>query len=101
MAADDVTSIAKIIEDLSSSTASIASAVEEQHAATEEINRAIGCAAGSANALSTNVATVAETAGRSRGEAQIVLQATKDVDARFNSLRTKIQTFLGSVRTAN
>lgn len=98
-AAADIDAIATVISDLSTATSSIASAVEEQDAATAEINRAIGYAANSAGALSANVAKVAQTATQSGKDAQTVLQATNDVNQRFNGLSDKVQKFLASVRT--
>jgi methyl-accepting chemotaxis protein len=99
-AASDIDAIARVISDLSSATSSIASAVEEQNAATEEINRAINYAANSTSELSTGVAKVAVTAEQSGKSAQIVLNATGDVNNRFNTLNAKIQTFLSSIRAA-
>jgi methyl-accepting chemotaxis protein len=99
-AASDIDAIARVISDLSSATSSIASAVEEQNAATEEINRAINYAANSTSELSTGVAKVAVTAEQSGKSAQIVLNATGDVNNRFNTLNAKIQTFLSSIRAS-
>jgi methyl-accepting chemotaxis protein len=99
-AAADINAIAGVISELSTATSSIASAVEEQNAATEEISRAINYAANSTTDLSTGVGKVAVTADHSGKAAQIVLNATGDVNSRFTTLNGKIQTFLTSIRAS-
>jgi methyl-accepting chemotaxis protein len=99
-AATDINAIASVMSELSSATSSIASAVEQQSATTGEINRSLAYAAESTTALTANIAKVAKTAEQSGQDAKTVLRATADVNARFDTLNAKVQTFLASVRAS-
>ena len=78
---------------------SIASAVEEQDAATKEIARNIQQASAGATLVSQNIAEVNRLAGVTGGEARTVLSAADGLGRQAQILRSEVQTFLARVRS--
>ncbi len=92
--------IGDIIQQINVISGSIASAVEEQGAATREIARSVEQAAGGTRAASSGVASVtasAEQAGQTAGE---VLEASHELSRQAAHLRAEVDRFIAQVRSA-
>jgi methyl-accepting chemotaxis protein len=77
---------------------SIAAAVEEQGAATQEIARNVQEAARGTSEVSANIAGVAQAAGKTGTSAGEVLEAAEQLSHQAESLRGSVDQFLGRVR---
>jgi methyl-accepting chemotaxis protein len=100
---DSVNAIKEIsatIEKLSEISATIASAVEEQGAATQEISRNVQQAAQGTQAVSANIADVQRGASETGSASSQVLTAAKSLSGDSGRLRTEVSKFLSSVRAA-
>lgn len=78
----------------------IAAAIEEQGAATQEIARNVQQASAGTQEVSKNIAGVTETAGETGAAAHKVLDASRLVATQSDTLRTEIVKFLGDVKAA-
>jgi methyl-accepting chemotaxis protein len=78
----------------------IASATEEQGAATQEIARNVQEAAHGTQNVSTNIVAVNQAAGRTGAAAEQVLSASGEVASQATLLKAKVERFLGNVRAA-
>jgi methyl-accepting chemotaxis protein len=92
--------IGEVIQDMNSISEAVASAVEEQRAATSEIARNAGNAAKGANDLVSDIQYVDETAAQTEVSAQQVLKASKTLNERCQSLRGAVEDFVKEVRDA-
>lgn len=72
----------------------IASAVEEQGAATQEIARNVQQAASGTLEVSNNITGVTEAAAQTGSAASEILQASNELSRQADQLRTEIETFL-------
>ena len=81
-------------------TTAIASAVEEQNAATNEIARNAQEAAIGTQQVSSNIADVQQSATTSGESAGNVLSAAGELSRQSENLRARVQTFLEEVRAA-
>jgi methyl-accepting chemotaxis protein len=91
-------SIGGVINRVSEISTAIASAVEEQGAATKEISRSVQQAAQGTNEVSSNIAGVS-TAVRTAGDAaSLVLTAAAKLSENGQSLRQQVDLFLREVR---
>jgi methyl-accepting chemotaxis protein len=100
---DSVNAIKEIsvtIEKLSEISATIASAVEEQGAATQEISRNVQQAAHGTQAVSSNITDVQRGASETGSASSQVLSAAKSLSGDSGRLRTEVSKFLSSVRAA-
>jgi methyl-accepting chemotaxis protein len=100
---DSVNAIKEIsatIEKLSEISATIASAVEEQGAATQEISRNVQQAAQGTQAVSANIADVQRGASETGSASSQVLTAAKSLSGDSGRLRSEVSKFLSSVRAA-
>jgi methyl-accepting chemotaxis protein len=100
---DSVNAIKEIsvtIEKLSEISATIASAVEEQGAATQEISRNVQQAAQGTQAVSANITDVQRGASETGSASSQVLTAAKSLSGDSGRLRTEVSKFLSSVRAA-
>ena len=88
------------IEQIRQISAGIASAVEEQGAATQEIARNVHEAAQGTQEVSRNIGGVMEAASSTGAAAEQVLAAAGDLASNSERLRNEVGTFLGNVRTA-
>ncbi len=79
---------------------SIASAVEEQDAATKEIARNIQQAAAGTTQVSANISDVNRMSGITGGEAKKLQVAADGLSQQARTLRREVQTFLERVRSA-
>ncbi len=93
-------SIGTTISDISGIANAIASAVEEQGAATQEIARNIQEAARGTGEVSSNIDSVNHAATDTGTSASQVLQAAQNLSEQGATLREQVQKFLEEVRAA-
>ncbi len=92
--------ISGTIEKLSEISATIASAVEEQGAATLEISRNVQQAAQGTQQVSSNISDVQRGAGETGSASTQVFAAAKSLSGDSNRLRLEVGKFLDTVRAA-
>jgi methyl-accepting chemotaxis protein len=92
--------ISGTIEKLSEISATIASAVEEQGAATQEISRNVQQAAQGTQQVSSNITDVQRGASETGLASSQVLSAAQSLSGDSNRLKLEVGKFLGSVRAA-
>jgi methyl-accepting chemotaxis protein len=100
---DSVTAIKEIsttIERLSEISSTIAAAVEEQGAATQEISRNIQQAALGTTEVSSNIADVQHGASDTGAASSEVLSAARSLSSDSNRLKLEVGKFLDTVRAA-
>jgi methyl-accepting chemotaxis protein len=100
---DSVNSIKEIsgtIERLSEISSTIAAAVEEQGAATQEISRNVQQAAHGTQQVSSNITDVQRGATETGSASSQVLTAAKSLSGDSNRLKVEVGKFLNSVRAA-
>jgi methyl-accepting chemotaxis protein len=96
----DIEEIGGIIRQISEIAATIASAVEEQGAATQEIARNVQQAAAGTAEVSSNIGGVTQAAGETGAAANQVLSASSDLSKQAEALRSQVQSFLEQVKAA-
>ena len=92
--------ISGTIEKLSEISATIASAVEEQGAATQEISRNVQQAAQGTQEVSSNIADVQRGASETGSASSQVLSAAQSLSSDSNRLKLEVGKFLNTVRAA-
>ena len=92
--------IMAIIDEVSTTSTAIASAVEQQQAATGEIARNVEQASAGTNEVARNIAGVTEAAGEAGRAAEQVLDEARDLSRQSESLRTEVDGFIRRVRVA-
>jgi methyl-accepting chemotaxis protein len=92
--------ISGTIERLSEISATIASAVEEQGAATQEISRNVQQAAQGTQQVSSNIVDVQRGASETGSASSQVLSAAQSLSSDSNRLKLEVGKFLNSVRAA-
>ena len=92
--------ISGTIERLSEISSTIAAAVEEQGAATQEISRNVQHAAQGTQQVSSNVTDVQRGATETGSASSQVLSAAKSLSSDSNRLKNEVGKFLNSVRAA-
>jgi methyl-accepting chemotaxis protein len=100
---DSVNAIKEIsvtIEKLSEISSTIASAVEEQGAATQEISRNVQQAAQGTQQVSSNITDVQRGASEAGSASSQVLSAAQSLSSDSNRLKLEVGKFLNSVRAA-
>src|SRR5258706_791376 len=100
---DSVNAIKEIsgtIEKLSEISSTIASAVEEQGAATQEISRNVQQAARGTQQVSSNITDVQRGASETGAASSQVLSAAKSLSGDSDRLKVEVGKFLTSVRAA-
>jgi methyl-accepting chemotaxis protein len=90
--------IGKIIEQISGVSTTIAAAVEQQDAATQEIARSVTEAANKTKEVSKHVADVNEAADHTGSSAKQVLDAAGELSRQGETLRDEVDKFLAAVR---
>ncbi len=85
---------------MSEISSTIAAAVEEQGAATQEISRNIQHAALGTSEVSSNIADVQRGAGETGSASSQVLSAAQSLSVESNRLKVEVSKFLNSVRAA-
>ncbi len=92
--------IGSTISKIDEISSAIASAVEEQGAATQEIASSVQRAASGTNEVSSNIADVTDVAGETGKAANQMLNAVNDLSRQTNVLRGSVDEFLQRVRAA-
>jgi len=90
--------IGDIIGKMDEITTAVATAVEEQSAATQEIARNIQQAAEGTKSASSSITAVMEHARNSGAQAQHLLQQSSDLSGQAEGLNGEVKTFLTKVR---
>jgi methyl-accepting chemotaxis protein len=97
--ADAILQVSKIIEQLSSTSTTIAAAVGQQDAATQEIARSVTEAANKTTEVTRHAADVKEAADQTENSAKQVLDAAGELSQQGETLRDEVDTFLTAVRS--
>ncbi|WP_207484648.1 methyl-accepting chemotaxis protein [Arenibaculum pallidiluteum] len=92
--------IGRTIGDINRIATLIASAVEEQSAATQEIARAVDQVASGTQAVSRSIGAVTESAGSTGRCASEVLEAAQSLTRRSETLSDEVARFLSEIRAA-
>lgn len=100
VAVDAIDSISRTIKDISTITATIASAVEEQGSATLEISRNVQEASEGTSQVSQSIVTVNDGATLTGQSASEVLEASENLTSHAEHLRKQIEQFLSEVKAA-
>jgi methyl-accepting chemotaxis protein len=95
-----IRSISEVMDDINRFAATIATAVVEQSASTEEIARNIQQAANGANDLAGNMTTVSGAIDATNRSATAVLDATNALSSQAGTLQQAVDSFLQRVATA-
>ena len=95
-----IQAIVATINNVSEIAATVASAVEEQDAATQEIARSIEQASAGTQEVSSNIAGVNQAANEAGCAAVQVLQSAKALGKQSEEMRVFVSTFLSGVRAA-
>ena len=95
-----IQSIGRTIGRISEIATAIASAVEEQGAATQEIARNVQQAASGTRQVSSNIAGVTAAAGETGEAASQMLKAAGDLARQGEDLQAQVDKFLSAVRAA-
>jgi methyl-accepting chemotaxis protein len=95
---DAIRTIASTIVRVNEISGTIASAVEEQTAATQEIGRNAQQAAAGTQEVSTNISGVSQAASEAGGAASQVLEAASTLGREAESLRREVDAFVARVR---
>jgi methyl-accepting chemotaxis protein len=98
MSVDGLGKITKTINEISGISDSIASAVQQQGAATQEIARNVQQAAVGTNEVSANVTGVSQAATDTGHNASSVLQGAQSLAEQADALRNSVQEFLAKIR---
>jgi len=100
VAADEIRGICETLIETRGVSSTIAAAVEEQSAATQEISRNVQEAASGTTQISKNVAGVTKAANETGAAANQMLGAAADLARESETLRTEVGKFLATVRAA-
>ena len=92
--------IGEVIGRIAEISAGIASAIEEQGAATQEIARNVQQAAAGTSEVSANIAEVKSGATETGGASSQVLAAARSLTDETNRLKSQVESFLRTVRAA-
>jgi methyl-accepting chemotaxis protein len=92
--------LAKIIEDINTSAAVIASAVTEQGAATTEISRNVTQAADRTQEVSQKMDVVTQSAAYTKDASNGLIAASTDLSKRTSILRGVVENFLSDIKIA-
>jgi methyl-accepting chemotaxis protein len=96
----DIREISGTIKKLSEISSTIAAAVEEQGAATQEISRNVQQAAQGTSQVSSNIADVQRGASETGSASAQVHSAARSLSSESNRLKLEVGKFLSSVRAA-
>lgn len=99
-AVEAIGSISNTIHKFNEITSAVASAVEEQDAATQEISSGAGYAAEATDDVLKSISVVQETAERTGNAANSVLDASKGLSEQSEALRQEVDRFIKSMRDA-
>lgn len=99
-AVGSIESIASIIERINEVSATVASAVTEQSAATDDIARGVEEAAMGTQGVTDNVAAVSQAAGETSSAATQVNSAAEELAQQTEGLKARIEEFLVNIKAA-
>jgi len=99
-AANAITEISEVIRRMDEIAGAVASAVEEQGAATQEISRNVQEASTGTSEVSSNIIEVTTAASETGSSAGSVLTAANDLSSQAASLKTSVEKFLSTIRAA-
>jgi methyl-accepting chemotaxis protein len=99
-AVDAIQGITAVISEISETAAAIASAVEEQGAATQEIARNVQQAAAGTQEVSSNITGVSEGAQETGNAVGNMMSAAGELAREAETLRKEVDGFLGEIRAA-
>ncbi len=97
---EGIQAIGRTIGQMDGISAMIASAIEEQSAATQEISRSVQMAAAGTQEVSQNIGEVTNAAGETGSMAGLVLNASSALSDQTTTLRESVDGFLHKVRAA-
>jgi len=95
-----IEAIVKTISKIDEISSSIASAVEEQGAATQEIARNVEQAAAGTQEVSSNIGGVSQAANDTGAAATQIQSTAEDLSKQSETLRAEVDRFLANVRAA-
>ncbi len=95
-----IESITKTISDIHEVNSGIASAVEQQGAATQEIARNVEQAASGTNEVTSNISGVSQAANDTGAAATQIQSAAGELSQQSEKLRAEVEKFLSTVRAA-
>ncbi|WP_282606779.1 methyl-accepting chemotaxis protein [Pelagibius sp. Alg239-R121] len=95
-----IKAIGETVAQINEISGSIAAAVEEQGAATQEIARNVQQSSAAAELVSTNIGGVTSTAKDTGESASHVLTASSNLMQQSESLKSEVESFLSQVRAA-
>jgi len=93
-------SIAGQIKELESTAISIASAVDQQSVAGQDLARSIDLAARSTDEVSAHISQVRETSLATGAAASQVLNSASELEDQAGALKSRVDAFLGQIRAA-
>jgi len=96
-AVDNISKVAAVMQDIDHITTAIASAVEEQGAATREISDNVQSAANGSKRLTQTVDTVGDVVGKTLASADLVLKSSGVLAERSGELSSVIKTFIADL----
>jgi len=99
-AVEAIRSVGATITEINRIAVTIASAIDEQGTATQDIARNVHEAARGVQDVAQNIAGVNRAAGDTGGAAAQVTQATADLGRHADALRSRVGTFLDKIRSA-
>ncbi len=99
-AAEAIRAIGATIEELSDIATRVAAAAEEQSASTQEIGRAIAGAASGTQQVTRRTEQVLEGAAATASAGNGLREASKRLATQAQTLRVRVDTFLGGIRAA-
>jgi methyl-accepting chemotaxis protein len=99
-AVDAITAIAGTIGNISSITSSVATAVTEQSAATNEISRSVQLASNGTQDVNVNIADVTAAARQTEASANEVLREAEGLGAQSEELKREVEAFINRIRAA-
>ncbi len=97
---DTVLDIIDIISQVSNSTSTVAAAVEEQAAITQDIARNVALTSNGTREISQNMASVQQGAEKTGSTAMSVVESARNLDAQSDTLLSAVDSFLQTVRAA-
>jgi methyl-accepting chemotaxis protein len=99
-AVDEIRTISSVAEGAREIASSIAAAVEEQNATTQDISQAANHAANGTQAVASNLEVVTSGVVEASETARQLLDASRNVAAEFDNLRSQVKRFTNDMRAA-
>lgn len=100
-AVDAISEIERIIRNIDTTAVSIASAVEEQETSTQEIERNVTEVSAGTKEVTESIGLVTTAAKQTGTAANEVLTVAKQLNLQSESLRTEVEGFIATIRSAS